>query len=294
MHLCHVADRRGPAGADRPDRLVGESPCWWRSRPRAANRRAARRRPPAPCRRRALLLRLAGCRRWRSDRRDAPPPALAFTVASPSAWSWRRSEWPTMTWPQPRSASLSRRRCRRYARPLLGLRMDSPGRPASRRCRHRTWPSRRDQASPAGQTRRSNPGPPAPRVSAPPGRAQGAVPSALQPVHLPVPGDQHTGSSVPHRIGSLGGGSPGGGPVADGRAAGHPQYIDPGPAWPPPPAPGIDRAERGPVGIAAAGAPSLSQCAPAPPPSLCGLILGEIISMKRGRPPVPPHPRCTW
>ena len=96
MHLGDLVGRRRAAGADRPDRLVGDDERRRASRRRGSSRRAGGRRRRGPRRPRARPASRRR-RRWRAGRRATPPSALARTSASVSPWSVRRSEWPTIT-----------------------------------------------------------------------------------------------------------------------------------------------------------------------------------------------------
>ena len=94
--------RRRPASAS--GRCRWPRPARRRStrcrRRRALRQRAARAARPTTVERRAgLALGLASRRRrrWRRARPACAASALAFTTASLSPWSARRSEWPTMT-----------------------------------------------------------------------------------------------------------------------------------------------------------------------------------------------------
>ena len=106
MHLGDLGEGRGAAGADRPDRLVGDDEAARPSRRRGSSPRAARRRARGSARRRARP-RSRRRRRWRGGRRARRRRPCAATSASVSPWSARRSEWPTITATAPASASIS-------------------------------------------------------------------------------------------------------------------------------------------------------------------------------------------
>ena len=107
MNRGDVLRRGRPAGADRPDRLIGDDGVRRSGRTAAASRRAgaSRRQASAPsCRSRpvspmqmiaASPARWAAAAPWRRRRHRVSP------------WSVRRSEWPTITALAPASASIS-------------------------------------------------------------------------------------------------------------------------------------------------------------------------------------------
>ena len=95
MGLLGDLGRRGLAGADRPDRLVGE-------RPGPAGSRGERRRAAASSTAKvspglALVARLADADQGREAGARAPRPPCAATSSSLSPWSRRRSLWPQST-----------------------------------------------------------------------------------------------------------------------------------------------------------------------------------------------------
>ena len=124
---------RGAAGADRPDRLVGDR-AGDAGVPRTAlqhGRHLARDHFDRAARL-ALAQRLADAH----DRRQAgrqSPPALAATVSSFSAKNARRSEWPTITYSAAARPAASRPRPRPSRRPRSAP--TGSARPAARRCR---------------------------------------------------------------------------------------------------------------------------------------------------------------
>ena len=136
MDLGGLAGRGVDAGADRPDRLVGEhaarrllAATAGRGRRELAldHRRTS---GPARARRRVSPTQRIGVRPCAERRRDL----ARRTCSSVSPKSWRRSEWPRMheAAAERRRASAARsRRCRRRRLPVAVLGAEQDGDPAS-------------------------------------------------------------------------------------------------------------------------------------------------------------------
>ena len=110
VDLLRLRGGGGLAGADGPDRLVGQGDRGQRlgaaARPA---RRAPAGRPPRGSGRPRARPASRRRRRWGAGRPPAPRPTFLRTVSSVSPKNWRRSLWPTMTCCTPTSASMRRR-----------------------------------------------------------------------------------------------------------------------------------------------------------------------------------------
>ena len=150
MDLGDVGEGRRTAGADRPDRLIGDREVGRRRARRQRARKLARHHVERLAAHRARPA-SRRCRGWRRARR-ARGFALARTTASLSPCSARRSEWPRMTKRQPASCSIGA-----LISPVcapLSARRGNPGRPARCRC-PRAPPRPRRARSRAGRRTRS-------------------------------------------------------------------------------------------------------------------------------------------
>jgi hypothetical protein len=106
VHLGDVGRRRDLAGADRPDRLIGDDElalalAGLRSEPRSCPETTSIWAPAARCSSLSPTQTIA-CRPWRSA-----ASALARTDSFDSRCSARRSLWPTMTRRAPTSFSMA-------------------------------------------------------------------------------------------------------------------------------------------------------------------------------------------
>ena len=177
MHLRDVTRARRAAGADRPDRLVGDHDVAG-----LAVRHRAGELPRHDSERLAgiaLASRSRRCRRSPSARRGAPPPPWRARARRVSPWSVRRSECPTITAVAPASLSISAEISPVCAPEAFGWQSWPPISERGLRCRASA--SARS-ASPADRSSR-RPGPSGrrrPRRSPPPRRGSRARPFIFQ------------------------------------------------------------------------------------------------------------------
>ena len=190
-----VRQGRRAAGADRPDRLVGDDQVAGRGRrvrqadpaswPADHRQRAGRRRAgPRSRRRTRSAIRPAGLRRHRLG----ADQSVGLAMAAGGARNGRRSRSGS------RRRAASRRRCRRCARPWP--RHGSPGRRAAIAL-PASSPATGASSVAGGQSRASQ------AADAAGSRARSAraraMPVGAQAVHLPVAGDQGNDVRVGHR-----------------------------------------------------------------------------------------------